>query len=67
VIDKGFLQGMKLAVPLEAFNGRDLLARYVFHLELTRAHGLATHQHRTRSAKPFSATVLGAGQAQVVA
>jgi hypothetical protein len=58
---------MKLAVPLEAFNGSDLFARYVFYLELTRAHGLATDQHRTRSAKPFSATELRPGQAQVVA
>jgi hypothetical protein len=66
VLDEGFLQGMELTVFGQSLNGRDRLARNGFYLEQARALGFAVHNHRAGPAKPFSAAVLCAGQAQVI-
>lgn len=62
--NEGFLYWVQLAVGLQAFNGGDLFAFSLFDGDEAGADGFAIQQHCACAALPFSATVLGAGEAQ---
>src|SRR5262249_26009736 len=67
VVDPGLLhlvQNPSLGEPLD---GRDLLALGGAHRQRARAHGLTVDMHRASTALGYSAPVLGAGQADVLA
>src|SRR6185437_15821464 len=66
MIDKGLLNGMKLARLTQAFNGGDLPALGVDGQHRAGVHRLVVHQHGASAAGAAIANPLGAGKLKFV-
>jgi hypothetical protein len=66
-IEEGLLDGMKLAVLLEAFDGEDGFASGVTDGELAGTARRAIDQHRAGATLTFAAAVLGACETKLLA
>src|SRR5215470_307933 len=66
-IQERLLHWMKLPFSFEPFDGSDGFRCRGADRNLTRAPRRSSNQHGARAALPFSATILGAGQAKFIA
>src|SRR6185369_14186978 len=64
--EKGFLKRMQAAVSLQGFDGSDLLPGCNANSCHARARGYAVDEHRASSALAFPATVLAAGEIEII-
>ncbi len=64
---KSLLQRMQLSFWCQAFDGDDLALTEAADIDLARANRRSLKQNGTSAATPFAASVLGAGQVEVVA
>src|SRR5206468_790441 len=67
LLPEAFLDGMELAVLLEALDGRDLMAVGLDREEGARLHGLPVEEHGARSTVARIAADVRSGHAQVLA
>jgi hypothetical protein len=65
--DKGSLQRVQMPIALHAFDGSDLFALRELHRRTARSHGDAVEEDGARTALPFTAAVLGAGEVEFFA